>query len=107
MPTSQLPADGEWPCQQVPLASTAEMFPRLHAFLYRLLRDGAQAPGDVEHHALQARDAKQGLVQYTNPHLEKYADSLATFLLGGGALDAQIHELTSGVSPDDGARSGE
>jgi hypothetical protein len=67
----------DWPCRHE-LASASP--PRLRAFLYRLLRDGAKAPGDVEQIALDARNASRGTV-YTNPHLDAYAKSLVTFLL--------------------------
>jgi hypothetical protein len=72
------PADGEWPCQHDPV--TERTPPRLLAFLYVLLRDGAAAPGDVEQHAINAGRSPRG-TRYTNPHLETYAHSLAGFLL--------------------------
>lgn len=78
------PHDGEWPCQQQPI--TVGTYPVLTAFLYRLLRDGAQSPGDVEGHAIQARlsDTREP-TKYTNPHLEAYARALAASLLPGGS----------------------
>jgi hypothetical protein len=70
-----LPPDGEWPCQ-VPSEPRSE---RLVAFLYQLLRE--QAPGDIEQAALNVRHyGERQAIQYTNPHLEKYARALATFL---------------------------
>lgn len=69
----------DWPCRHFP-GSVEPFPPRLVAFLYVLLRDGASAPGDVEQHGLNVRKADDGLI-YTNPHLESYARSLAGFLL--------------------------
>lgn len=77
-----VPKDGEWPCQFDPTSDTApDLPPRLVAFLYRLLRDGAAAPGDIENHAIQATGAEDGHVTYTNAHIEAYARSLAGFLV--------------------------
>lgn len=69
----------DWPCRHFP-GSVEPFPPRLVAFLYVLLRDGARAPGDVEQHGLNVRKADDGLI-YTNPHLESYARSLAGYLL--------------------------
>ena len=77
MPHPDLPADGEWPCQH---DHRGPHKPKLVAFLYVLLRDGAAAPGDVEQHAINA-GRSPGETSYTNPHLERYAHSLAGFLL--------------------------
>lgn len=77
-PENDVPADGEWPCQHYP-GSRSPFPPRIVPFLYRLLRDGATAPGDVENHAIQAGKSPEGTV-YTNPHLEAYARSLAGYL---------------------------
>lgn len=79
------PLDGEWPCQQTPIAPDA--YPQLTAFMYRLLRDGASAPGDVEAHAIQARLSTEPAV-YTNPHLRSYARSLIASLIPGAAEGA-------------------
>jgi hypothetical protein len=73
-----LPAKGDWPCQQRPVTDE-QADPRLVAFFYRLLRDGAQAPSDVEEHAIQAR-THDGPPVYTNCHLELYARSLVASL---------------------------
>lgn len=71
----------DWPCQTQPSEDLPEW---LVAFLYRLLRDGATAPSDVEAHAIQAcKHPIEGPLGYTNAHLEGYARSLATALLGG------------------------
>lgn len=74
-----VPEPGEWPCQQRPLTD-AEVSPRLVAFLYRLLRDGASAPSDVEEHAIQA-GLSDSMPHFTNCHMELYARSLAAHLL--------------------------
>lgn len=76
-----VPADGEWPCQFDPTADTApDLPPRLVAFAYRLLRDGAPSPGDVENHAIQSEGCGAD-TSYTNPHLHAYARALAGFLV--------------------------
>jgi hypothetical protein len=75
--TRRVPEPGQWPCQHAPVPRVP---PRLVAFLYVLLRDGAAAPGDVENHAINAGRSPEGTV-YTNPHLESYAHSLGGFLL--------------------------
>jgi hypothetical protein len=85
MPDSRdIPADGQWPCQQ---DITPDGNERLVGFLYRLLRDGASAPGDVEQIAIDVTPIAQrrhdAVVDYTNPHLERYARSLAAHLLAG------------------------
>lgn len=85
--TYPFPEPGKWPCQSVPLPlPAAQQTPTLVNFLYRLLRDGAQAPGDVENHAIQARRGEE-LAVFTNPHLEQYARSLAAYLLPRSAGD--------------------
>lgn len=71
------PSSPDWPCRSEPDADSP---PRLLAFLYLVLRDGAQSPGDVEQLALNVRDHRDGAT-FTNPHLERYARSLSTFLL--------------------------
>jgi hypothetical protein len=75
----EVPGEGEWPCQRTPVGD-AVIPPRLLAFLYVLLRDGAAAPGDVEQHAINAGRSPRG-TRYTNPHLEEYARALGGFLL--------------------------
>lgn len=75
------PAPGEWPCQHAPVPSLP---PRLLAFLYVLIRDGAAAPGDVEQHAINAGRSPRG-TEFTNPHIENYAHSLGSFLLDSDA----------------------
>lgn len=71
-----LPAPGEWPCQS---DSDPDSSVRLVSFLYRLLRDGARVPSDVEQIAIDiGRHDK--MPRFTNPHLESYARSLAAFL---------------------------
>lgn len=74
------PPKGSWPCQTAPIV--VGVHPRLIAFLYVLLRNGASAPGDVEQIAVNVQGYTKGdtEVDYTNPHLESYALSLATFL---------------------------
>lgn len=72
-----VPPPGQWPCQHYP-GSRSSLPPRLVSFLYLLLRDGAQAPGDVEQIAIHVTDA--GGETFTNPHLEQYARALAGFL---------------------------
>lgn len=74
----RLPPDGEWPCHTTPLTD-AQAPPRLVAFLYRLLRDGAAAPADVEEHAIQV-GTHEAMPTFTNTHLELYARSLAAYL---------------------------
>jgi hypothetical protein len=78
---SYAPKKGDWPCQQKPVTDE-QADPRLVAFMYRLLRDGAQAPGDVENHAIQARIHGDGWPEFTNCHLELYARSLVASLTG-------------------------
>lgn len=74
------PKQGDWPCQ-VEVGAEARIPPRLEKFLYRLLRDGATSPGDVEHHAVESQVSQEdGEVLYTNPHLQAYARSLAAYL---------------------------
>lgn len=73
-----IPVRGDWPCQQEPVWHP-ERHPRLVAFMYRLLRDGAQAPGDVEQHAIQAGLSDEYPI-FTNPHLEQYALALVQHL---------------------------
>lgn len=75
MPHPDPPAEGEWPCQTEPPEAWAAP-PALLAFLYVVLRDGAAAPGDVEQHAINAQRSPRG-TSFTNPHLERYARSLA------------------------------
>jgi hypothetical protein len=74
------PPPGEWPCQtEAPDEITLP--PRLVGFLYRLLRDGAKTPGEVESIALAVRQYEDGdVVSYANAHLQSYARSLARFL---------------------------
>lgn len=67
----------EWPCRH---PAAVDPPPRLKAFLFRLLRDGAPAPGDVEHMALVVAQSGPD-TEYTNEHLEAYALSLITYLL--------------------------
>lgn len=74
-PDGLVPAPGDWPCQD----DAASVPEPLVAFLYRVLRDGAGTPGEVEEHAIQAL-VKEGPVAFTNPHLEWYARSLASAL---------------------------
>jgi hypothetical protein len=71
----------DWPCRHYP-GSRHGLPPRLVGFLYALLRDGAESPGDVEQLAINVRDIRPapGTV-YTNPHLESYARSLAGYML--------------------------
>lgn len=73
----------EWPCQTEAWIDGPDLHDheRLVAFLYRLLRDGARSPGDVENHAIQVKDSRRGEVTYTNAHLRAYAASLASYLL--------------------------
>lgn len=73
-----LPAAGSWPCQHAPDPKSPEA---LVSFLYRVLRDGAPQPADVENHAIQAATGGQAPIAFTNPHLEAYARSLAGLLL--------------------------
>lgn len=75
-----LPAPGDWPCQQNADNPEVDQCPRLVSFLYVLLRDGAKAPGDVEQHAINAADG-DAMPVFTNPHLERYARSMAAHLL--------------------------
>lgn len=78
MAVADTPEPGEWPCQQKrPPEWVAPN--RLQAFLYVLLRDGAQAPGDVEQHAINAGRSPYD-TEYTNPYLLEYARTLAFFL---------------------------
>lgn len=73
-----LPLPGhDWPCQTIP---RSDLPPKLVAFLYRVLRDGASAPSDVEGHAIQAGRHTEDPA-YTNGHLEMYARALATYLV--------------------------
>lgn len=67
----------DWPCRKPPALHPPL---RLHAFLYRLLRDGASAPGDVEQIALDVTQHTDA-VTFTNPHLDAYARALVTHLL--------------------------
>jgi hypothetical protein len=76
---SAVPPDGEWPCQMTP---RGDLPVRLVAFMYRLLRDGASGPGDVEGHLLQAGLHDED-PRYTNCHLEMLARAHVTWLLGG------------------------
>lgn len=81
MPANKIvPRPGDWPCQQSPILREVDNNPRLVSFLYLLLRDGADAPGDVEQLAINA-GADDVMPVFTNPHLEKYARSLAAHLL--------------------------
>lgn len=66
-----------WPCRHL---RADDPPPRLHAFLYRILRDGAASPGDVEQHALVVADNGTD-TQFTNGHLDEYARSLISFFL--------------------------
>lgn len=77
---SGLPGPAGWPCQAK--VRTEHGHERLVAFMYRLLRDGASAPSDVEEHAI-AVGVHEGTrpVHYTNAHLEAYARSLSNYLL--------------------------
>lgn len=77
-PDVPIPREGNWPCQQPPVDEDTE--PRLVGFLYRLLRDGAPSPGDVEAHLVQViPDHAQAT--YTNLHLWALARAHAAFLL--------------------------
>lgn len=100
--TSAIPPAGEWPCQALP---EGDLPVRAVAFMYRLLRDGASGPGDVEGHLLQARlHDGEGDPLYTNCHLEMLARAHVTWLLGGprteprDTLPVRIL-LAIGVSP--------
>jgi hypothetical protein len=88
------PGPGEWPCQRVVTPEeAAQLPPALVAFCYRLLRDGAQAPADVETHAIQAAKSRVERTTYTNPHLESYAYALAAHLTAGRPLAEQPTEV--------------
>jgi hypothetical protein len=76
-PTPPSVRSEEWPCRH---PAAVDPPPRLKAFLYRLVRDGAPAPGDVEHMALTVAGSTAETT-YTNEHLEAYALALITFLL--------------------------
>lgn len=77
MPTN-VPAQGEWPCQHQPPEQPP---PRLIDFLYLLVRD--LSPADIEQMALQVRHATPE-TSFTNRHLAAYARSLAGYLLDQG-----------------------
>lgn len=64
----------DWPCR----TEAQDPPPRLVAALYVLMRDHVQ-PGDLEQVMLQVRHEAENTV-FTNPHLEGYARSLATYL---------------------------
>lgn len=68
-----------FPCQTTP-SEDAELPQRLVSALYRLLRDHVQ-PGELELACMNA--ASRGPISFTNPHLERYAKALATYLLDG------------------------
>lgn len=72
-----LPMTGEWPCQKIP---RRDLPPKLVAFFYRLLRDGATTASDIEGMAIQAGRHTED-PDYTNCHLELYARALVTHLL--------------------------
>lgn len=79
---AMVPAKGEWPCQQRPVTDE-QSDPRLVAFMYRILRDGARCPGDIENHAIQARlSGSREWPEFTNCHLEMLARSLVASLTG-------------------------
>jgi hypothetical protein len=78
-PGAYIPDEGDWPCQTAP---AGDLPVRAVAFFYRLLRDGAPTPGDVEAHMLQARKHDED-PSYTNCHLEMLARAHVTWLLGG------------------------
>lgn len=88
--TSAIPPAGEWPCQALP---EGDLPVRAVAFMYRLLRDGATGPGDVEGHLLQARlHDGEGDPLYTNCHLEMLARAHVTWLLGGPRTEPRDQE---------------
>lgn len=68
------PGSDRWPCRTAPAGGP----PRLVAALYLLLRDEVFA-GDMEGLMLHVRGATAD-IEYTNPHLESYARSLAAYL---------------------------
>lgn len=76
-----VPEKGEWPCQHMPVTDE-QADPRMVAFFYRLLRDGATSPGDIENHAIQARLHGKEWPEFTNCHLEMLARSLVMSLTG-------------------------
>lgn len=82
-----------WPCRATPNPLPP---PRLHAFLYRLLRDGATAPGDVEQIALDVSDHNAD-ARFTNPHLDAYARALVTHLLHDDGRGKPTTDLPTGV----------
>lgn len=70
------PEPGKWPCQ-----TRAYLAPsRLISALYLLLRDEIH-PGDLEQVLINVVHANND--DFTNPHLEQLARSLATYLLDG------------------------
>lgn len=71
-----LPLDGDWPCQTEPVPVSEALV----RFLYLALRDGANTTGDIEELAIRSKQGGTDDVKYTNPHLEAYARSLATYL---------------------------
>lgn len=72
---TQIPTDGNWPCQTTP---DTGLPPRLVAALYVLMRDHVH-PGDLEDVAINV-SSYDGDPTFTNPHLEAYARALATHL---------------------------
>lgn len=74
-----MPEPGQWPCQ----AKADYSHERLVAFLYRVIRDGASVPGEIEEHAIAVGVHSTSLakVEYTNPHIEGYARALAHYLV--------------------------
>lgn len=77
-----LPQPGQWPCQTEVFGAAMgrALPPRLVPFLYRLLRDGASNPGQVEQIGVDVAHHKRDTT-FTNPHLEQYALALAVFLI--------------------------
>lgn len=82
-----------WPCRHL---RADDPPPRLHAFLYRLLRDGAPSPGDVEQHALVVADNDRR-TEFTNPHLDEYARSLISFFLDEPSARDRVPDTPTGV----------
>lgn len=77
MNSQGIPIPGEWPCQTPP---APDVPPRLVALLYRLLRDGHVAPGDLEQVCIDIERIEADDTAYTNGHLEGYSRSIATFI---------------------------
>lgn len=81
------PDSSEWPCK----TPSRPAPPRLISALYVLMRDYVH-PGDLEEVCIHAHDATTD-VKYTNPHLESYARSLATYLTDIKELES--HDRTA------------